>query len=59
MYKKAAQSMKTEQPRGGERKKERERKAPLIRLELIAEPTGKRQIGTGIGHLRCLFSADT
>lgn len=36
--------MKTEQPREGERKKERERKAPLIRLELIAEPTGKRHM---------------
>lgn len=38
--------MKTEQPREGkERKKERERKAPLIGLEPIAEPTGKRQSG--------------
>ena len=43
--------MKTEQPREGkERKKERERKAPLIRLELIAEPTGKRQIDPNHVH---------
>lgn len=42
--------MKTEQPRGGERKKERERKAPLIGLEPIAEPTGERQIDPNHVH---------
>lgn len=46
--------MKTEQPREGKERK----KAPLIRLELIAEPTGKRQIDPNHVHW-CLFSADT